>query len=47
MYGYLLKNVQKQDQINKYTSWTKVKYITPHFEGYAFAIHEQEINTKD
>ena len=29
------------------TSWTSNKYITSHFEGYAFAIKEQEINTTD
>ena len=47
MHGYLFKKVKEQDQINKSTSWTTDKYITSHFEGYAFAIHEQEINTKD
>ena len=47
MHGYLFKKVKEQDQIDKSTSWTTDKYITSHFEGYAFAIHEQEINTKD
>ena len=47
MHGYLFKKVKEQDQIYKSTSWTTDKYITSHFEGYAFAIHEQEINTKD
>ena len=42
-----LKKAQEQDQIDKSTSWTTDKYVTSHFEGYAFAIHEQEINTKD
>ena len=47
MHGYLFKKVKEQHQINKSTSWTTDKYVTSHFEGYAFAIHEQEINTKD
>ena len=47
MHGYLFKKVKEQDQIDKSTSWTTDKYITSHFEGHAFAIHEQEINTKD
>ena len=47
MHGYLFKKVKEQDQIDKSTSWTTDKYITSHFEGYTFAIHEQEINTKD
>ena len=47
MQGYPFKKVQEQDQIDKSTSWTTDKYITSHFEGFAFAIHEQEINTKD
>ena len=47
MHGYLFKKVQKQDQIDKSTSWTTDKYITSHFEAYVFSIHEQEINTKD
>ena len=47
MHGYLFKKVKEQDQIDKSTSWTTYKYITSHFEGYAFAIHEQEVNTKD
>ena len=47
MHGYLFKKVQEQDQIDKSTSWTTDKYITSHFGEYAFAIHEQEINTKD
>ena len=47
MHGYLFKKVKEQNQIDKSTSWTTDKYITSHFEGYAFAIHEQEINTKD
>ena len=47
MHGYLLKKVKEQDQIDKSTNWTRVKYITSNFEGYAFAIHKQEINTKD
>ena len=47
MHGYLFKKVKEQDQINKSTSWTTDKYIISHFEGYAFAIYKQEINTKD
>ena len=47
MHGYLFKKVKEQDQLDKSSSWTTGKYITSHFEGYAFAIHEQEINTKD
>ena len=46
MHGYLFKKVKEQDQLDKSSSWTTGKYITSHFEGYAFAIHEQEINTK-
>ena len=42
-----MQKVKEQDQIDKSTSWTTDKYITSHFEGYAFAIHEHEINTKD
>ena len=47
MHGYLFKKVKEQDQLDKPTSWTTDKYITSHFEGYVFTIHEQEINTKD
>ena len=47
MHGCLFKKVKEQDQINNFTSWTTDKYITSHFQGYAFASHEQEINTKD
>ena len=46
MYAYLFKKVKEQDQLGKSTSWTTDKYITSHFEGYAFTIHEQEINAK-
>ena len=47
MHSYQLKKVKEQYQIDKSTSWTTNKYTTSHFERYAFAIHEQEINTKD
>ena len=47
IHGYLFKKVKEHDQFDKSTSWTTDKYITSHFEGYAFAIHEQEINPKD
>ena len=45
MHAYLFKKVKEQDQLGKSTSWTD-KYITSHFEGYAFTIHEHEINAK-
>ena len=43
-----LKKSRNKIKMNKSTRWTTDKYIiTSHFEGYAFAIHEKEINTKD
>ena len=47
MHGYLFKKVKEQDQIDKSTSRTTDQYITSHFEGHAFDIHEQEINIKN
>ena len=47
MHGYMFKKIKEQDQIDKSTSWITDMYITSHFEGYACAIHEPEINTKD
>ena len=42
LHGYIIK-IDKQLSL----SWTTSKYIASHFESYAFAISEQEINTKD
>ena len=47
MLGYLFKKVKEQDQIDKSASCSTDKYTTSHFEGYAFGIHKQEINTKE
>ena len=49
MHGYITKQTEKQNEIDQEMtkSWTSNKYLTSHFEGYAFAINEQEINTKD
>ena len=46
---YLSKTfTEKQNENHKISlSWTTNKYITSHFESYAFAISEQEINSKD
>ena len=48
-YGYIPKTTLKSQEIDKQLplSRTTNKYITSHFESYAFAISEQEINTKD
>ena len=48
-YGYITKTTLESQEIDKQLSlsWTTDKYITSHFESYAFAISEQEINTKD
>ena len=49
MHGYVTKQTENQIDVDQEMSksWTSNKYITSHFEGYAFAIKEQEINTKD
>ena len=49
MHGYIAKKIENQNEIDHELtkSWTSNKYITSHFEGYAFAIKEQEINAKD
>ena len=49
MHAYIQNKIENEEQIDKNItkSWTADKYITSHFEGYAFAIHEQEITTKD
>ena len=40
--------MENQDVDQKLTDqWSNNKYILSHFEGYACAIHEQEIDTKD
>ena len=46
---YITKTTLESQEIDKQLSlsWTTKKYITSHFESYAFAISEQEINTKD
>ena len=48
-HGYITKTTLESQEIDKQLSlsWTTDKYITSHFESYAFAISEQEINTKD
>ena len=49
LHGYITKTTLESHEIDKQLSlsWTTNKYITSHFESYAFAISEQEINTKD
>ena len=49
LHGYITKTTLESQEIDKQLSlsWTTNKYITSHFESYAFAISEQEINTKD
>ena len=49
MHSYIWKKISSQEGINiaKTTSWSANKYMTSHFEGYAHALYEQEINTKD
>ena len=49
LHGYITKTTLESQEIDKKLSlsWTINKYITSHFESYAFAISEQEINTKD
>ena len=48
-YGYITKTILESQEIDKQLSLSSTtnKYITSHFESYAFAISEQEINTKD
>ena len=49
LHGYIAKTTLESQEIDKQLSlsWTTNKCITSHFESYAFAISEQEINTKD
>ena len=49
LHEYITKTTLESQEIDKQLSlsWTTKKYITSHFESYAFAISEQEINTKD
>ena len=49
LHGCITKTTLESQEIDKQLSlsWTTNKYITSHFESYAFAISEQEINTKD
>ena len=49
LHGYITKTTLESQEIDKQLSlsWTTNKCITSHFESYAFAISEQEINTKD
>ena len=49
LHGYITKTTLESQEIEKQLSlsWTTNKYITSHFESYAFAISEQEINAKD
>ena len=46
---YYKNKILESQEIDKQLSlsWNTNKYITSHFESYAFAISEQEINTKD
>ena len=49
LHGYITKTTSESQEIDKQLSlsWTTNKYITSHFESYAFAVSEQEINTND
>ena len=49
LHGYITKPTLESQEIDKQLSllWTTNKYMTLYFESYAFAISEQEINTKD
>ena len=49
LHGYITKTTSESQEIDKQLSlsWTTNKYITSHFESYALAIREQDINTKD
>ena len=49
LHKYIIKTTLESQEIDKQPSlsWTTNKNITSHFESYAFAISEQEINTKD
>ena len=46
---YYKNKILESQEIDKQLSlsWNTNKYIASHFESYAFAISEQEINTKD
>ena len=48
MHGYVVRKLQSDSNIDNQSSlsWTNNRYISSHFEGYAFAIQEQEITTK-
>ena len=47
MHSYIWKNISSQEGINIAKTRSANKYMTSHFEGYAHALYEQEINTKD
>ena len=49
LHGYITKTTLETQDIDTQLSLLRTtnKYITSHFESYAFAISEQEINTKD
>ena len=48
LHGYITKPTLESQEIDKQLSlsWTSNKYITSHFESYAFAVSEQKINIK-
>ena len=48
MHGYVSRRLESDTNIDSQSSlsWTNNGYISSHFEGYAFAIQEQEIATK-
>ena len=49
MHGYLEREMEKKKEVDiaQSLSWPKSKCMTSHFEGFAHAIQEQEIATKE
>ena len=49
LHGCMQRNINENTNIDHATSnqWLTNKYLTSHFEAYACAIREQEIDTKD
>ena len=48
MHSYAVRKLERDSNIENQSSlsWTNNRYISSHFEEYAFAIQEQEITTK-
>ena len=47
MQSFIWKKISSQEGIDPAKTTLADKYMTSHFKGYAHALYEQEVNTKD